>query len=159
MPILALGVLAPNARLRKQVVPEAPEGADLNPCGHSVAYAETRNGRTIRRRWVPWAQFLLKVFSVDVMICPKCNSRMQRIAVIQQPSVIAAIFDCLSRKERPPRGVDDIEYVADSRRVSLGPQRSPGPSWVNIIFDNRQTSPEARSKPRSTRLRGHKNTH
>jgi hypothetical protein len=96
------GVLAPNARLRKQVVPEAPEDPDQNPCGHSVAYTETRNGRTIRRRWVPWAQLLLKVFSIDVMACPRCDSRMQRIAVIQQPSVIATILDCLSRKEQPP---------------------------------------------------------
>ncbi len=50
----------------------------------------------------PWAQLLLKVFSVDVMVCSRCDSRMQRIAVIQQPSVIAAILDCLSRKEQPP---------------------------------------------------------
>ncbi len=96
------GLLAPNARLRKQVVPEAPEDPDQDPCGNSVAYTETRNGRTIRRRWVPWAQLLLKVFSVDVMACPRCDSRMQRIAVTQQPSVIAAILDCLSRKEQPP---------------------------------------------------------
>ncbi|MDP1832455.1 MAG: transposase [Geothrix sp.] len=96
------GVLAPNARLRKQVVPEPPEDADQDPCGHSVAYAETRNGRTIRRRWVPWAQLLLRVFAVDVMACPRCDSRMQRIAVIQQPRVIAAMLDCLSRKEQPP---------------------------------------------------------
>ncbi len=96
------GVLAPNAKLRKQVVPEAPEIPEDDPCGHSVAYAETRNGRTIRRRWVPWAQLLLKVFAVDVMVCPRCDSRLQRIAVIQQPKVIAAILDCLSRKENPP---------------------------------------------------------
>ena len=96
------GVLAPNARLRRQVVPEAPEEAGLNPYGHSVASAKTRNGKTIRRRWVPWGQLLLKVFSVDVMVCPHCESRMQRMAVIQQPSVIAAILDCLSRKENPP---------------------------------------------------------
>ena len=76
--------------------------ADLDPCGHNVAYSETRNGKTIRRRWVPWAQLLLKVFSVDVMVCPKFDGRMQRIAVIQQPNVIAAILDCLSRKENPP---------------------------------------------------------
>ena len=96
------GVLAPHAKLRKQVVPEAPADPDLDPCGHSVAYAETRNGKTIRRRWVPWVQLLLKVFSVDVMACPKCDSRMQRIAVIQQPQVIAAMLDCLGRKEQPP---------------------------------------------------------
>ncbi len=95
-------VLAPNARLRRLVVPEPPdEGAD-DPCGHSVAYSESRNGRTIRPRWVPWSKLLLKVFEVDVMACPKCDSRMQRIAVSQQPSVIAAMLDCLSRKAQPP---------------------------------------------------------
>jgi hypothetical protein len=95
------GVLAPNARLRKQVVPEAPDDSELDHCGHSVAYTETRNGKTIRRRWVPWAQLLLKVFAIEVMACPRCDSRRQRSAVIQQPKVIAAILDCLSRKERP----------------------------------------------------------
>jgi hypothetical protein len=67
-----------------------------------VAYSETRNGQTIRRRWVPWAMLLLRVFAIDVMACPRCDSRMQRIAVIQQPKVIAAILDCLGRKEYPP---------------------------------------------------------
>jgi hypothetical protein len=57
------GVLAPNARLREKVVPEAPEDTDLDPCGHSVACSESRNGKTIRRRWVPWAQLLFKTFS------------------------------------------------------------------------------------------------
>jgi hypothetical protein len=36
------------------------------------------------------------------MACPRCDSRRQRIAVIQQAKVIAAILDCLSRKENPP---------------------------------------------------------
>jgi len=45
---------------------------------------------------------MIKVFAVDAMVCPRCDSRMQRIAVIEQPSVIAAILDCLSRKEQPP---------------------------------------------------------
>ncbi len=96
------GVLAPNTRLRKQVVPEPPEEPEGDPCGQSVAYAETRNGRTIRHRWVPWAQLPLKVFSIEVMVYPECDSRMQRTAVIQQPSVITAILDCLRQKEQPP---------------------------------------------------------
>ena len=69
----------------------------MEPAEHT----ETLNGWTFKRRWVPLAQLLLKVFSVDVMVCPKCDSRMQRIAVIQKPKVIAAILDCLSRKENP----------------------------------------------------------
>jgi hypothetical protein len=38
--------LAPPANLHKLVVPEAPADADLDPCGHSVVYNETRNGKT-----------------------------------------------------------------------------------------------------------------
>ncbi len=84
------------------MVPEAPEKPDLDPYGHSVAYSETRNGRIIRWRWISRAQLLLKVFSVDVMVCPRYDIHMQRIAVIQQPSVIAADLDCLIRKEQSP---------------------------------------------------------
>jgi hypothetical protein len=79
------GVVAPNAKLRKFVVPEPPPEGEDDPCGHSVAYTETRNGRTIRRRWVPWATLLLRVFAIDVLSCPKCDGRMQRIAWTNRP--------------------------------------------------------------------------
>jgi hypothetical protein len=96
------GVLAPHAKLRKFVVPEAPSEGDDDPCGHSVAYTETRNGKTIRRRWVPWATLLLKVFAIDVLACPKCDGRMQRIAWITEAKVIRAILECVEGKGRPP---------------------------------------------------------
>lgn len=96
------GVLAPSAKLRKQVIPAPREGPDQDPCGHSVAYEQTSAGKSIRRRWIPWATLLMKVFSVDVMACPRCDSRMQRIAVIQRPIVIKAILECVRRKEKPP---------------------------------------------------------
>ena len=54
----------------------------------------------LRKRVV--ATLLMKVFAVDVMACPRCDSRMLRIAVIQRPSVIEAILDCIKRKEQPP---------------------------------------------------------
>ena len=60
MPISAFGVLAPNAKLRKLVVPEPPEIEDDDPCGHSIAYEQITTGKTIRRRWIPWATMLLK---------------------------------------------------------------------------------------------------
>ncbi len=79
---------------------EAPENPEYDPFGHSVAYCETRNGRTIRRRWVPWAQLLLEAFALEIMLCPKCEGRMQRIAVIQKPNVIAAILEFLRQKDQ-----------------------------------------------------------
>lgn len=96
------GVLAPNSKLRKLVVPEAPAEEDADPCGHSIAYEQTTTGRTIRRRWIPWATMLLKVFAVDVLACPNCQGRMQRIAWITQPRVIKAILACVEAKPQPP---------------------------------------------------------
>ena len=70
------GVLAPNAKLRKFVVPEAPENEDADPCGHSIAYEQMTNGKTIRRRWIPWATMLLKVFAVGVLAFTDCQGRI-----------------------------------------------------------------------------------
>lgn len=95
------GVLAPNAKLRPRVVPEAPEEEETLS-GGACCYEEERKGRTVRRRWVPWATLLLKVFGLDVFACPKCEGRMQRIAFITQPRVINAILECVGRKEEPP---------------------------------------------------------
>ena len=96
------GVLAPNAKLRKLIVPEAPEEEDLDPCGHSIAYEQITTGKTVRRRWIPWATMLLKVFAVDVLACPNCQGRMQRISWITQPRVITAILACMEARVRPP---------------------------------------------------------
>ena len=60
------GVLAPNAKLRPLVVPEAPQEETTLTCG-AECIEEERAGRTTRRRWVPWAELLLKGFSVDVV--------------------------------------------------------------------------------------------
>jgi hypothetical protein len=77
------------------------------------------------------ATLLLKVFAIDVLACPKCDGRMQRIAwtirpqrregrigrnreaiaavgrgmespVNTEPKVIEAILDCVEGKGRPP---------------------------------------------------------
>jgi hypothetical protein len=39
---------------------------------------------------------MLKVLALEVIACPRRDSRMQRVAVI------AAILDCIRRKEEPP---------------------------------------------------------
>ncbi len=96
------GVLAPNAKMRKFVVPEAPGEEDADPCGHSIAYEQITTGKTILRRWIPWATMLLKVFAVDVLACPKCDSGMQPSAWITQPRVIKAILACVEAMPQPP---------------------------------------------------------
>ena len=85
MPVSAFGVLAPNAKVRELVITEPLEIEETDPCGHIIAYEQITTGKTIRRRWIPWATMLLKVFAVDVFACPKCDSRMQRIAWTIRP--------------------------------------------------------------------------
>jgi hypothetical protein len=79
------GLLAPNAKLRKFVVPAPPENEDTDLCGHSIACEQTTTGRSIRRRWIPWATMLLSVFAIDVLACPQCQGRMRRIAWTIRP--------------------------------------------------------------------------
>ncbi len=96
------GVLAPNAKLRRLVVPAPPADDGNDPCGHSIAYEQTTTGRSVRRRWIPWATMLLRVFAIDVLACPHCQGRMQRIAWITQSRVIHAILASVEAKPQPP---------------------------------------------------------
>jgi hypothetical protein len=97
------GVLAPNAKLRSKVVPQVDDNdAEHQLCGGAVCYEETKTSKTIRRRWVPWATLLLRVFAIDVFDCPSCHGRLQRIAWITQVRVIKAILDCVNEKPLPP---------------------------------------------------------
>jgi hypothetical protein len=66
------GVLAPNAKLRSQVVPQVEEEEE-SLTGGAVCWEEERQSRTVRRRWVAWAKLLLKVFGVDMFQCPQCG--------------------------------------------------------------------------------------
>ena len=76
-----------------------------DPCGHSIAYEQITTGKTIRRRWIPWATMLLKVFAVDVLACPNCQGRMQRIAWTIRPQRSAGRIGPHRRSRwRPRRG-------------------------------------------------------
>lgn len=78
------GVLAPNAKLREQVVASAkpylppnepaPEPLQFPLFGKQFDDPET-DVRHARRK--PWAWLLKHVFAVDVNVCPKCAGRMK----------------------------------------------------------------------------------
>jgi hypothetical protein len=52
------------------------------------------------------ARLLSKVYEIDPMVCPKCGSEMQVIAIIQQPAEIDRILKHLVKRGRPPPGLD-----------------------------------------------------
>ena len=49
-----------------------------------------------------WAELLHRVFSVDVLECPKCSGRMRILAAINPPEAIRKILDCLGIPSRAP---------------------------------------------------------
>jgi Putative transposase len=83
------GVFAPRAKLRRLIVPR--RNADL-PC-HASPSAEPKEDAPQRpERRTSWATLLARVFAVDVLACPRCSSRMQRIEWCTHPARIRAVL-------------------------------------------------------------------
>ena len=72
------GVLAPNAKLRSEIVPDPPE----NTREHAADHAHGAPAR------MSWARLLKRVFEIDIEHCPQCGERLKIIAAIEEPAVI-----------------------------------------------------------------------
>ena len=64
------GVLAPNAKLRSEIVPSPPEQATAPACDHA-------QGAPPR---MSWARLLKRVFDIDIEHCPNCGGSLKSIA-------------------------------------------------------------------------------
>ncbi|MBX9717124.1 MAG: transposase, partial [Burkholderiaceae bacterium] len=98
------GVLAPNAKLRALVVPQAPAQEDETTEAATGTHceAETAPGRPHR---ISWARLLKRVFDIDMRHCPNCGAGpLEIIAAILQRPVIEKILTHLGLQARaPPR--------------------------------------------------------
>ena len=72
------GVLAPNAKLRALVVPQAPEEA-TGTSELTATEPGCAHGRPAR---ISWARLLKRVFQIDLEHCPNCGGEIKIIAVI-----------------------------------------------------------------------------
>jgi len=98
------GVLAPNAKLRRKIVPAPAERAP----GTSSEDAQAQ-GAPPR---MSWARLLKRVFDIAVEHCPNCGGALKIIAAIEDPPVIVKILSHLGLPTRgPPR--------TSARRVDL----------------------------------------
>jgi hypothetical protein len=98
------GVLAPNAKLRSQIVPAPPERATEPPTNHPQGQEEPPR--------MSWARLLKRVFDIDIEHCPNCGGALKIIAAIEDPPVIDKILSHLGLPTRgPPR--------THARRVDL----------------------------------------
>jgi ribosomal protein S27E len=92
------GVLAPNAKLRPQIIPGRPDTANDTSDDLDGAPHHARSAR------MSWARLLKRVFDIDVEHCPHCGSNLKIIAAIEEPGVIAKILAHLGLPTRaPPR--------------------------------------------------------
>ena len=102
------GVLAPNARLRKAVVPVPPQTVITPAHAGDCAYTPTGSAQS---RMI-WARLLKRVFDIDIEHCPHCGGQLKLIAAIEEPAAIQRILTHLGLAARPPPR-------APARRVDL----------------------------------------
>jgi Putative transposase len=95
------GVLAPNAKLRSQVVPAPPPATTEGDCEHA-------HSKPVR---MTWARLLKRVFDIDVEQCP-CGGKLKLVAVIEEVAVIEKILKHIGLDPQPPPR-------AKARRVAL----------------------------------------
>jgi hypothetical protein len=96
------GILAPNAALRPQVVPQ-PSSEDrrtLRNRRRKVCLDEISDPE--RQRRYTFAQLLKRVFKIEILVCPFCQGQRKLIAMITDPPVIRAILKCLKLPADPP---------------------------------------------------------
>jgi hypothetical protein len=92
------GVLAPNAKLRAQVVPSEP----AEPAEASQPVVCEPNCAPRRPARMSWAKLLKRVFEIDLEHCPNCGGELKIIAVILDAPVIERILTHLGLQARAP---------------------------------------------------------
>jgi hypothetical protein len=88
------GVLAPAAKWRPQIVPDAES--------KSCAHIPQEEARPQRKRNYTWAQLMARTFALDVLECPRCQGRMKIVTAIESPEIAGKILDSLGISCRPP---------------------------------------------------------
>ncbi len=96
------GVLAPNAKLRPLVVPQALDEAPQSCAFAATAGCETEAARAQPGR-ISWAKLLKRVFDIDTEHCPNCGGgELKIIAAILERPVIEKILTHLGLDPQPP---------------------------------------------------------
>jgi hypothetical protein len=92
------GVLGPHYKHRKQIVPKPPEFKVL---GEDQCNIDPKQPE-LKKKNIPWARLLARVFNIDVETCIKCGGKMKIIAAIEDPKVIRKILEHMGLSTKPP---------------------------------------------------------
>jgi hypothetical protein len=124
------GVLAPNAKLRAEVVrgrtrasearreaaTSGPTNTRANEQGElfgEESVAENRDEERATRH--PWAWLLRRVFAVEVLVCVHCAGKLRLVEIATEPEATRRI----AREERRRRG--EAESPVEARASPRGP--------------------------------------
>ena len=92
------GVLGPHYKYRKQIVPKPPELKLVQD--HEIIEPKQLE---LKKKNIPWARLLARVFGIDVETCSKCGGKMRIIAAIEDSKVIRKILEHIGLDTKPPR--------------------------------------------------------
>jgi hypothetical protein len=94
------GVLAAASKLRPRILPE-PSEEQAAPA-EAVAASNGQLQPPRRCRYRPWAELMLRTFSVDVLCCPRCNGRLRLVALMTEPKEICRYLRALGEPTKAP---------------------------------------------------------
>jgi len=89
------GFFAPNASLRKHLVPKPPKQVPSVPAAPSPPSTPATKYR------VPWAQLLQRTFATDVLTCDRCGGPRRLVACVFSSTVAREILEHLRLPARP----------------------------------------------------------
>jgi hypothetical protein len=103
------GVLAPAATFRPSVVPEGEQPIPLKHpgCSARIETSKTDEAKS-NSKWgkkprnYSWAQLMMRVFELDVLVCPRCGGRMRVLGAVHPPDAILKILSCLGLPTKAP---------------------------------------------------------
>ncbi|MFQ5538750.1 MAG: transposase [Gemmatimonadota bacterium] len=145
------GVLAPNARLRAEVIarrpsevvdPPLPEDEELQPSDARSSQAPGGTPSFGRSARIRWAQLLARIYEVLPLLCPSCGGEMRILAFLTDPPVVRSILVHLDLPHRPPpvapaRGPPQGDFLLDQSLGVDPTEAEPAPA-----FDFDQSGPE-----------------
>ncbi len=100
------GVLAPNAKLRYQVIALGREQGSVeeSPSGQlgTQSVAGSSGGAPGHRTSSRWASLIARIYDVLPLVCPSCGVAMRIIAFVTDPVPVRSILAYLDLPTQPP---------------------------------------------------------
>ncbi len=101
------GVLAPNSKLRSQVIAlgrEQDTAGVKSPSAQldTPSLPDSAGGAPGQRKASLWAALIARIYDVLPLLCPSCGAAMRILAFVTDPAPVHTILSYLDLPTRPP---------------------------------------------------------